>query len=318
MMTKKSVEKLLEEYARIRVVGSQQKLRLRHFTAYAEEEAKVSLPQSASHILRNWINLFDEAIGWFALATIVVQRILREWEGIPSTETKRFIATQILVPRIFQDGQAIRTLILNGCEPQTRVLLRSSLEHLDLLSVISGDEEIADQFLSCKDNAENNAFWNKHIRRGRLLARVIEAANSRINFGAAYSRLRKEENEVHSLFAHPSVLAALCGIFRDNLEDASVFARQTTEASIRSIHILLVGMMIAAFETDDLIQEALSEQNLRVTNSEDWGSAAKRQLADGRLSLLQLILIANDPENSELFTGTASQQFDIDEAEGRF
>ncbi|HEV2573303.1 MAG TPA: hypothetical protein VGU72_16335 [Beijerinckiaceae bacterium] len=316
-MTNKSVEELLEEYARARSIGSKQNIRLRHFTAYAEEEAKTSLPDSVSHILRNWINLFDEAIGWFALATAVVQRILREWDDVPLVETKRFTATQILIPRVFQDGLAIRALILNGCEPQARVLLRSSLEHLDLLSVISSDEEIADQFLSCKDNSESNLFWNKHIRRGRLLARVIDVADLRINFGAIYSRLRKEENDVHSLFAHPSVLAALCGIFRDNQEDSSVFSRQATEASIRSIHILLAGMMIAAFETDDLIQQALSEQNLRVTGSEGWGGVAKQQLADGKLSLFELIIIANDPENSELFEGTAGQQYEIDEAKGR-
>lgn len=156
--------------------------------------------------LRLWLILFDEFIAWFAsLQHVCVMNIAR----VGDKNSQRFQILRALFAlssRIISDLYSIRMLVSTGFSSSARALGRSTIEHIEVASLLLSWPDTVPLFLETTDNVASTRFWNAHIR-GQKARRKITAYLSKYLSDKSYSEI-VGSNPVGNMATHPSL--AMC------------------------------------------------------------------------------------------------------------
>jgi antitoxin (DNA-binding transcriptional repressor) of toxin-antitoxin stability system len=115
-----------------------------------------------------WIAILDECLSWFiSLGTVV-------HANRPSG--RRYSAFEksvvLIIGKIIADTTAIRHLVLAGFDTSARTILRSVSEYMEVLVAIVHRPEFANEFVKSETPEDAQAFWEMHLRGGKLRRRV--------------------------------------------------------------------------------------------------------------------------------------------------
>lgn len=255
--------------------------------------------------LKNWLRILDEVNGWLISLYIEMRHLIDAdlaEEKTKSGLSAQFSAVCYILGRIVSDGQAMKVLILNGCEYQCRVLLRSTIEHLDLFTSMLENEELAEAFMSSGSEAASNAFWHKHISRGKLKKLPPALIRSSPDLGDWWAEFRQAEDEMHSIFSHPNIAAAIVlNLLSDEhlLDPQMVYVRKLSSGSIRSIRFFSLHVISIVWSNSD----ALISSNDRIRGSFDvLGVPIRKEFGEllhvGKNSLVGLFVFLIENINS--------------------
>ncbi len=110
-----------------------------------------------------WIGILDEFQSWFISLDVVIYSERRS-SSLNDFEK----ASSLVVKKIIADTFAVRTLVLAGFDTAARLVLRSLIEYADFLVMLIHEPKVASDFIDADGPEENQKFWEKHIRGGRL------------------------------------------------------------------------------------------------------------------------------------------------------
>lgn len=188
---------------------------------HAEDESEVS----ANAEYKIWTIFLDEFLVWAFCAQQTMQIFLFDAlqpaqseeadESDASDDRLASFARWALLTKIVSDLIATRILMTRGLEGQVRILSRSLIEHIDLLVAVCHDKELAAEFIRSSDPDKSNEFFYRHISKGKLKRRVRDILVNEVDDSFAYvvELIRKDADEIQSLYAHPSFLASFVSAF---------------------------------------------------------------------------------------------------------
>lgn len=165
-----------------------------------------------------WLALFDEAAAfWFAVWGVYREQV----EG---PDDKRLICLMALAGRVLQDIFCVRELISGGFFVQSNVVSRSLIESIDVMHLLSGRPELANEFHEIKGNVEASQFWHRHCSRDKI-HRLIKQRwlwffNSDEEIASSFHSMRKNYMDLVGMSAHPSFDASL-STFMDSAQNES-------------------------------------------------------------------------------------------------
>jgi len=118
-----------------------------------------------------WIALLDECTSWFvSLYTVVYGKPSLD---VPLTTFEKAII--LILGKIIADSMAIRHLVLAGFDTSARTILRSVSEYMESLVAIIHQPSFADDFMKSDTPETAQAFWEQHLRGGKIRRRVTAA-----------------------------------------------------------------------------------------------------------------------------------------------
>ena len=126
-----------------------------------------------------WNELYDEYVSWI-LSLLTVQYAELKKRRLKSRPYQFHRATSVLLFRVFSDLVAIRILCRAGFDVAAKSLTRSTIEHIDALVLIIHSPSIAKEFNKSDSKERSNAFWHKHISRGKVRKLSLEIWKSRL------------------------------------------------------------------------------------------------------------------------------------------
>jgi hypothetical protein len=181
----------------------------------AVDEQKTTSPVTISddHFFV-WSRVFREQLCWIYL---LQQKLSYEVMKDENALDPIVIALWSLISKICSDMFAIRHLIEGGFEVQCRSVLRSTIEYIDLAIAVCHDRDLVVQFMDAGDPEKANAFWHKNVSKGRLRRRVSEVVDEFFGVSGAnfLAETRADDDEIHSVFVHPTSVAGLISSFGD-------------------------------------------------------------------------------------------------------
>jgi len=150
--------------------------------------------------------------------------------------------------KIISDLFAIRHLCEAGFDVAAKTLLRSTIEYIDIATIISIDPSISPEFMETTTNEKSNKFWGKYLRggkRGSKARRIMrDAWVKRVGFrgyqeAVDCDKWLYKDSDLLSMSGHPSwlggffasvVLGGSCG------DDWLGIFENKGEISTRTLH----------------------------------------------------------------------------------
>jgi hypothetical protein len=166
------------------------------------------------------------------------------------------VAALAFFSRLANDLWAIIELVELGFDLQARALTRAYLEHVDVLICCIQDRELTRQFVEAREPKDANAFWHKHVAKGRAKAKVAKfiAGVFGLDNVTMVQELREDAEFAGSALLHPTVLAglatALGDVDSDYGESYPVFPNPIV-ASAGILRAILVHLLWLSFATGE-------------------------------------------------------------------
>ena len=112
-----------------------------------------------------WLIIYDEFLSW------LVSFYMTSWEGLlrskkNSTHNEVLKCYVLTVSKVIADLFAIRHLCVEGFDIQARIILRSTIEYIDVFTISSIDAQIAREFNDTQTHQSSHQFWAKYFRSG--------------------------------------------------------------------------------------------------------------------------------------------------------
>ena len=157
---------------------------------------------------------YDEFVSWFlSLYSVILESISRK--RIDDKHKDLFICHLVLISKITSDLLAIRTLCIEGFDVSAKTLLRSTVEYIDVLIIVTLDPSISDEFCKTDSHEKSNEFWNNYFRGGRRVNKarrmMRNAWMSRLKFekyhdAVGFDNWLYDSRDVLAMSGHPSWL----------------------------------------------------------------------------------------------------------------
>jgi hypothetical protein len=168
--------------------------------------------------LNLWLSIYDEFAAWICAFYICCEISLRakaqeKKQNVPTKDVLQSLC--LLSARVASDLCSIRISVCYGLEPAARTTLRSTLEHIDVLSLILIKPECAKEFMSTDSPEASNSFWHKNLSRDKLRAAIrsylLEGASGATK-GAIATQIsfRERRSWIYGASTHPSKY--ICGL----------------------------------------------------------------------------------------------------------
>ena len=216
-----------------------------------------------------WNEIYDEYLSWLFSLSIVLYAHLRKQRRGRSLSYEFYRAVTILLFRIIADLLAIRLLCRSGFDVAAKVVARSTIEHIDVLILVIREPEISKIFNRLDNNQASNAFWHKHVSRGKVWK--ILAPVWKEKFGPDFNSIGwmdwlYRHHEVLGMSVHPSF-------------SGSVFSTLTLGSGTNDNWLGFLGDR-AEISTDTFYSVALHVWKLTVVaESFPFSIAARKELA---------------------------------------
>lgn len=103
---------------------------------------------------------------------------------------------------------AIRKLVLIGHDLPAKQVLRSLIEHMDLLNLLWLKPELVEEFRATKDDDAANHFWHKNISKKKLRRQTRDLLLKDVDPDAVteWRKFRDAEEKVLGSAVHPSAI----------------------------------------------------------------------------------------------------------------
>jgi hypothetical protein len=262
-------------------------------------------------VVSNWISILDQFLAWFSSLYILFLFSLKINSAL-DCRLQRVMTC--IIGNICAHIIAIRRLVLSGLDVQSKQILRSLVEHIDLAFLISTDENALGEFEQTLDGRSSNAFWHKYISKSKIRNKIHPKWQARLGdivYREFVDYLRQEE-EILGMAIHPSLAACqmtcLPGIAQGNPDrpltlgfvgEVSVFSVRTLSYAVFYMsQYVAEGYVPNEFPAYGLDQDLLSS----VTDIQGG-------LAKGRSALLYLTTYAFTTGNSTGFSFQIPEEF---------
>ena len=169
----------------------------------ADEENLNKLPTT----VKNWLAVYDEVGAWVVnLSTLMMSTAMNDGVQLTPFQSSVTCLTGIISAQII----AIRRLVVSGLDVQAKQLLRILTEHVDVVSALSADPQLAAEFALTVDGDTANMFWHRHVKGGRLRKLLFAKLETTMGpeLAAELIEFVKQEEKVLSMGIHPSMAAA--------------------------------------------------------------------------------------------------------------
>jgi len=107
-------------------------------------------------------------------------------------------------------------LVLSGFDVPAKQVLRSFVEHLDVLNLLVLRPELAEEFQRAETPEASNEFWNRYVRRGKvrkdLYGEIASALGDDQSAIEEWRSWRREEDTILSMAAHPTSIGCFMSI----------------------------------------------------------------------------------------------------------
>lgn len=113
-----------------------------------------------------WIIIYDEYLSWFVSFFTVTQKCL-DTAKKGTVEHDMLRCFLVLTSKIISDLFAIRHLCVEGFDIAAKTLLRSTIEYIDILTIVAIEPSIGREFVDTESNEDSNNFWSKYLRGGK-------------------------------------------------------------------------------------------------------------------------------------------------------
>lgn len=179
--------------------------------------------------LELWLVIYDEFLSWYVSFFAVAMQGLKAAK-VDTLERDLLRCFLVLASKIIADLFAIRLLCVEGFDVAAKTLLRSTVEYIDILTIVAIEPSICREFINTETNEQSNAFWNKYFRggkRGNKGRRMMRKAYVKQEFlpdyetAVEFDKWLYEYSDVLAMSSHPSWL----GGFFSNI----VLGRQTED-----------------------------------------------------------------------------------------
>ncbi len=153
----------------------------------------------------------DECISW--LLSLYSVFYAERPEGLRLTAFEKSIL--LTLSKIIADSLAIRHLVLAGFDTSAKTILRSVSEYMEVLVAIIHQPAFAEEFVKSGTPETAQAFWEAHLRGGKLRRRVtaawIEFFKEDGNRDTAewFANWGRGANPIFSGLCHPSLAGGL-------------------------------------------------------------------------------------------------------------
>ena len=117
----------------------------------------------------------------------------------------------LILSKIIADSTAIRHLVLAGFDTSARTILRSISEYMEVLVAVVHQPDFANEFVKSDTPEGAQAFWEAHLRCGKIRRRVTAAwldffSNASDHDTAEwFANWGRGANPMLSALAHPSI-----------------------------------------------------------------------------------------------------------------
>ena len=213
--------------------------------------------------LELWLIIYDEYLSWYVSFFTVIQQGLHiaKADTFERDLLRCFLA---VTSKVISDLFAIRHLCVEGFDVATKTLLRSTIEYIDILSIVAIEPSICREFVDIESNEESNAFWNKYLRGGKKRNRarhimrkawvelgVFEDYQMAVDF----DKWLYEESDVLAMSSHPSFLGGSFSsiVLGSKIEDnwPGVFGSKG-EISAQTLHVAVKHTVKFLFLSGDI------------------------------------------------------------------
>lgn len=228
--------------------------------------------------LAPWLVAFDECVSWLVSVAITLREALHASE----TPRKELRVYTMLSATMVSQYLSIRRLVLAGFDISARQLLRCLVEYKDVAALLHERPELIEEFFNTQDEQQSNAFWHKHVAKGKARKILDERLTSIAGLGENDSFLewKRGTDAMLSMTVHPSYLASVMATFppgSDALDNWPGMFGLKAEVSITTLSDSILTLIDFAFFWWDVPFPHFAHPNPLVAFDEknDWHVRAR-------------------------------------------
>jgi hypothetical protein len=316
MIDANSIQNAVEEAWKL--AGADKEIRpgltMQQFLEFADKNNQRQLKT-----ISNWLLVFDECAAWFSNLACLLMFTLKTNNVVEddSRDARLHRVLTSLIGNISAQAIAIRRLVLSGLDVQAKQLVRALVEQLDVALLVSKDANALDGFESTVDGPTANAFWHRHLSKGKPRGKVYSRLRERLGEKSYQELLEyfKQEERILGMAIHPSLaasqVASLPGLA--NLEEQRPFTLgfvgDVTSFSERtlgySVFYMLFYVLDGGYVPELKENEAIDEDAMKFLVE------LRKHVLQGQLALMYIFsYVHHNQGNPEFSTPLSERQFD--------
>ena len=273
--------------------------------------------------LQLWLVIYDECVAW-----IVSLHFVSEvgYSRAPKRKDRRkpihhlLEAVFLITGRILSDMLSVRLLICGGFNSSARALARSTLEHIDLISLLLICPELAKEFCSSRTSEVSNVFWHRHISKNKMrkaISRYFESVGAK-EATDYFQLLREDASSIYNMSLHPSFMSCYSSLFHleSPKEEGPLFSIGVpTDFSCNIINTFIVACLEMSIVLHfSCFNKESKKHNIISPNLDNY---FHNVLLTGNKMLLSILTWTHRPDLSHVFFGGDYKPENVTDTEGK-